>query len=84
MSLENLKKYYTENSLIINCAIVAILFFINCFVEDFSLLIFTIVTILILISFSIMVMSSVLYTISSAFCLIRGNGENKNEKVLDK
>lgn len=41
-------------------------------------------TILILISFSIMVMSSVLYTISSAFCLIRGNGENKNEKVLDK
>lgn len=50
MSLENLKKYYTENSLIINCAIVAILFFINCFVEDFSLLIFMIVTILILIS----------------------------------
>jgi len=47
LDFDKLKKYYNDNKLIFHCAIIAILFFVNCFVEDFSYLIFTIVGIMI-------------------------------------
>lgn len=43
MGLQNLKKYYNDNKLLINCAIVAILFFVNCFIEGFSIIVFALV-----------------------------------------
>lgn len=50
MGLQNLKKYYKDNKLIFNCAIVAILFFVNCFVEGFSFYVFPLVAIFIIFS----------------------------------
>ena len=50
MELTKVKKYYNDNKLILNCTLVAILFFVNCFVEDFSYLVFSIVGILIIFS----------------------------------
>lgn len=40
MNFEKIKKYYIENKLIANCILLAILFFVNCFVGNFSYFIF--------------------------------------------
>ena len=40
MDFAKLKKYYIDNRLIFNCGLLAILFFVNCFVADFSYLVF--------------------------------------------
>ena len=50
MDFEKLKKYYNDNKLLFHCALIAILFFINCFVEDFSIIVFLAVGIIIIFS----------------------------------
>lgn len=39
MTFENLKKYYMDNRLLCSCILLAILFFVNCFVSGFGYLI---------------------------------------------
>ena len=40
MNIEKVKKYYIANRLVFNCGLLAILFFVNCFVPKFSYLAF--------------------------------------------
>ena len=62
MDFAKLKKYYIDNRLIFNCGLLAILFFVNCFVADFSYLVFFVLMIGVLFenkqkSFSMLVFS---------------------------
>ena len=62
MDFAKLKKYYMDNRLIFNCGLLAILFFVNCFVADFSYLVFFVLMIGVLFenkqnSFSMLVFS---------------------------
>lgn len=50
MELSNIKEYYKENKLIIHCILIAILFFVNCFVPHFSYVGYSVVAICILLS----------------------------------
>lgn len=70
MELTRLKKYYGDNSLIINCTIVAILFFVNCFVQDFSYVAFSAVGILIVISKMNVGFSTLIFSIP--YCCLDG------------
>lgn len=62
MTFEKIKKYYIENKLIANCIFLAVLFFVNCFVQGFGFFVFAIVAGLIIwqdrkIGFSILIFS---------------------------
>lgn len=62
MNFEKIKKYYIENKLISNCILLAILFFVNCFIQGFGFFVFAIVAGLIIcqdrkIGFSILIFS---------------------------
>lgn len=48
MNVERLKKYYMDNRLLCNCIVLAILFFVNCFVSYFCFVIATVIIALVL------------------------------------
>ncbi|HBO48262.1 MAG TPA: hypothetical protein DD614_00250 [Clostridiales bacterium] len=48
MNIEKVKKYYIANRLVFNCGLLAILFFVNCFVPKFSYLAFFLVLVAII------------------------------------
>ena len=47
MNFEKIKKYYIENKLISNCILLAILFFVNCFVGNFSYFVFFVLAVMV-------------------------------------
>lgn len=46
MGMERIKKYYLDNRLLCNCIILAILFFVNCFVQNFCFVVFLLIVVL--------------------------------------
>lgn len=46
MSIEKIKKYYMDNRLMCNCIMLAILFFVNCFVANFCFVVAIVIMVL--------------------------------------
>ena len=70
MNKKQILKYYNDNRLLCNCICIAILFFVNCFVQDFSILTFIIVAMMILLSDMSTGFSMLVFTIP--YCCLDG------------
>ena len=70
MNKKQILKYDNDNKLLCNCIFIAILFFVNCFVEDFSILTFIIVAMMILLSDMSTGFSMLVFTIP--YCCLDG------------
>lgn len=70
MDITKLKKYYIDNKLLVHCILIAILFFVNCFVPGFGILGYIIVANMIIFSNMSDGFSTLIFSIP--FCCVDG------------
>ena len=70
MDITKLKKYYIDNKLLVHCILIAILFFVNCFVPGFGILGYLIVGAMIILSNMSDGFSTLVFSIP--FCCVDG------------